>query len=297
MAIVATAALLAAAGVAWWALSRPPAPEAVAHEFLSALADGDGARAVALIDGPPATAAHAAAALEGASDLIVAPEISRIATDEGAPPRVEAGFDLAGERRTVSFGLVERRGDWRIAPDALGVATPTTTLGDSVAIGGVLLPAGAAASLLPASYDVAAAPTGILAGATRIAVLPGDDLPVAIEASLSPDALPIAQARIDAYAQECAEPASAVPATCGIRVPWAADLTALERIAFRVEQLPQLALSPDGRTFAATGGVVVATATGTSRGGGAASFTYRADDWALRGSISFSGDEMVLRVD
>ena len=55
-------------------------------------------------------------------------------------------------------------------------------------------------------------------------------------------------------------------------------------------------LSADATGFDATGGVIVATATGASRAGGPESFTYRADDWSVRGSVRFEGDQMVLAV-
>ena len=73
-------------------------------------------------------------------------------------------------------------------------------------------------------------------------------------------------------------------------------LTRERRDLLRVVAPPVLALSADARSVAATGGIIVATATGTTRAGSTASFTYRADDWALRGTIAFTGDEMVLRV-
>lgn len=297
VASIALAAVLAAAGagVAWWALTRSPGPDVVAHDFLSALADGDGSRAVALIDDLPDSAVRAAESLEAAAALVTEPQIESIGSVEGST-RVRVTFALAGEQRTASFGLVERDGAWRISADALGTVTPTTTLGDSVGIGDILLSAETATSLLPGAYEVSAAPTGLLAGATPVAVLPGADAPVAVAASLSPDATAQAQAQLDAYAASCAAPAAAVPEHCGIRVPWAADLAALASIAFRVEASPVVALSPDGRTFAATGGIIVATATGATRDGRTASFTYRADDWGLRGSVSFTRDEMVLHV-
>ncbi|GAA2006371.1 hypothetical protein [Microbacterium ulmi] len=156
--------------------------------------------------------------------------------------------------------------------------------------------ADAAAALLPGAYSASASPTGLLSGATTVVVLPGGDDDVAVEASLSADATAKAQAQLDAYARACAQPADAVPANCGIRVPWAADLAGLDRIAFRIEQLPAVVLSPDARSFAATGGILVATASGTARDGTAGSFTYRADDWALRGTVAFAGDGMVLGV-
>ena len=79
-------------------------------------------------------------------------------------------------------------------------------------------------------------------------------------------------------------------------MPWAADLAALDSIAFRIDERPVVALHDDAAGFDATGGVIVATASGTAHGGESASFTYRADDWALRGSIRFSGDDMILAV-
>ena len=41
----------------------------------------------------------------------------------------------------------------------------------------------------------------------------------------------------------------------------------------------------------------MATATGTTRDGAEASFTYRADDWALRGTVTLTRDDMKLAVD
>ena len=107
---------------------------------------------------------------------------------------------------------------------------------------------------------------------------------------------PGVEEQLDAYAAQCAQASDAVPPNCGLRVPWAADLASLTSIAFRVEQTPQVVLSPDLRTFDATGGVIVATATGVTRTGDEASFTYRADDWALRGTIALTADGMQLVV-
>ena len=102
--------------------------------------------------------------------------------------------------------------------------------------------------------------------------------------------------KLDAYADTCAKPAQAVPDQCGLRVPWAADLASLASIAFRIEAYPIVTLSADGRAFDAVDGRIVATATGTTRDGAPGAFTYQADDWALRGSVTFTGDEMVLAV-
>ena len=53
---------------------------------------------------------------------------------------------------------------------------------------------------------------------------------------------------------------------------------------------------PSGSGFAATGGTLVATAVGVDDGGGAASFTYRDSEWALRGSVGFTIDALTLEV-
>ncbi len=114
--------------------------------------------------------------------------------------------------------------------------------------------------------------------------------------STESDLTTIAQDELDAYADACTREATEVPPHCGLRVPWAADLATLDRVVFRVEQYPAIALSSDERTFSATGGVVVATAYGTTPDGAPARFTYRDDDWSLRGLVTRAGDELVLSV-
>jgi hypothetical protein len=104
------------------------------------------------------------------------------------------------------------------------------------------------------------------------------------------------QEQLDAYADSCAQPAVTVPDHCGIVIPWAADLAQLTGVAFRIEQHPTVAISADGATFDATGGVLVATVSGTTRDGVAAEFTYRTDAWTLRGDIDADGDRILVSV-
>lgn len=296
IAIAAGAAAVVVGGLTvWWFATREPGPDVVAEDFLTALAEGDGEHAVTFVSDTPD--ASAGDALEGAAGFLTDPVVVSVAAEQDGRTRAEVTFDLDGAPRTASFGLVETDDGWRIAPDAMGSLTPSTTIGDAVRVGGVLTPATTATALFPAVYDVAAAPAPILTGSATAIVLPGSTEELAVEASLSPDAAASAQDQIDAYATACAAPATAVPANCGIRVPWAADLGALTGIAFRIDTMPVVAFSADARTFAAAGGVVVATASGTTRDGATQSFTYRADDWALRGTVAFTGDEMVLSVD
>lgn len=296
IAIVAgAAALVVAGGVAWFAASRPDGPEAAAQSFLDALAAGDEHAAANLVaESAPDPIVDA---YDGAEALVENPQVVRVERAGGGSAVARARFDLGGTAHETSFGLVETSQGWKVAADALGELTATTTIGDSVLVGGVLAPADQPAALLPAVYPVEAAPAGLLEGRSTAAVLPGESATAAIEASLSADASTAAQEELDAYADACAVDASAVPAHCGLRVPWGADLAVLARIAFRIEARPVVALSDDGRSFAATGGAIVATAYGTTRDGVSAGFSYRADDWSLRGDVTFAGDEMVLTVE
>jgi hypothetical protein len=301
---VAVAAAVVVGCFAWWLVARPPSAEDAARSYLEALSAGDFAtidemRAVHLDD---ETERIIADAFAGADAFVKDPRIEEISS-QGGTVGVRASAEIAGERRDLFFELGDERGRWTLSGDYLATLEVTTSLagsnglaGDSAWVGGALAPAGAPVSLFPAEYAVEAAPRGILIGKTSVAVSNNGPSAVALEASLAPDATDAAQVQVDAYADACTKEAAAVPANCGLRVPWAADLATLTSIAFRIDQRPVLALSPDGRTFAATGGVVVATATGMTRSGADASFTYRADDWALRGTVSFAGDEMVLAV-
>ncbi len=69
----------------------------------------------------------------------------------------------------MDFTLARQHGRWLVA-DNLASLEVRTTIGDSVRIGGVLVPAGHPVDLLPAVYPVAAAPTRMLAGQTSAVV-------------------------------------------------------------------------------------------------------------------------------
>lgn len=295
----AVAVALAGAAVWWWLGSRSFTPEDTARAYLAALESGDYA-AIDELRTTPLDDSIVADAFGGASAYISESRIEDVRA-EGAAAVVTAEVELAGERRGLSFTLDLVDGAWVLSGDDLGALRATTALagapvGDSVWIGDALSPTGTDVAVLPAEYAVVAAPRGVLEGSTSAVVVSGEATAVDVEATLAPEATTAAQQQLDVYLDACTKPAAAVPAHCGLRVPWAADLSALDSIAFRIDERPALALSADASTFDATGGVVVATATGTPRGGGSGSFTYRADDWALRGSVKLTGDEMVLSV-
>ena len=294
-AIVVTVVVLAGAGGIWWISTRPPSAEDGARRYLAALASGDAAAVVALQE--PALGSDEQGqlmdAFAGATEYPSDGRVVEVAHDDS----VRATVVLGGQRRQLEFGMTLDGNTWRITSDHLAALTVTTILGDSVWIGDALLPVGGAISLLPAVYPVTPAPRNVLTGATTVVVTGEEPLTVAVEASVSPDATTLVTEQLREYEDSCSRTSEAVPRHCGLRVPWAADLTSLSSIAWRIDQRPTVTLSPDGRSFAATGGVIVATATGTTPAGAPASFTYRADDWALRGSVVLSGDTMTLAVD
>jgi hypothetical protein len=292
--VVGAVVVVAAGGVAAWALTRTPSPSDVALTYLTALERGDATAALAATDASGEERSRAEKAYAGADARIADPRIASTAQD-GVTATVKATYTLDGQDVDATLTLRDD-GGWTVS-DALGTVAATTTLGAAVAIGDVTFPVGGdAVPLLPARYEVAAAPADILAGSATVDVAPGVEATAAVEASLAPDATAVVQARLDAYAQTCATPATSVPPNCGMKVPWGADLSALKSLDFRIEKTPQVTLGADATSFDATGGVIVATARGTSRGGGEGAFTYRADDWALRGSMSFDGPQLVLAV-
>ena len=292
--VAATGALVIAGGVAAWLLSRPASASEVADQYLRALADGDATKIDGLLAGE-GLSEQTEATFAGASAYITDYSVD-LAAESDAVRTARADVELGGAPAVVVFSLTQQDGRWTIGEDSLASLRVETSIGDSVHVGGVLVPASTELPVLPAVYPVTAAPVEFLTGEESAAVTNEAPVTVTIDAAISPDAADVAQEQLDAYADTCARPATAVPDSCGVRVPWAADLATLSSIAFRIDTYPTLVLAPDGRSFAAAGGDIVATATGTTRAGQEDSFTYRADDWALRGSVSFEGDEMVLEV-
>lgn len=286
--------------VAWWLLGRPEGPEATARAYLDALESGDFA-AIESLRAEPLNDPLVRDAFAGASERVSNARIVEIREESADISGVIAEVTLGGETHDLGFTVERTAGRWRLGNGDLGLLTAAAVLGeapvgDTVTVGGALFPARSDLLLLPAAYEVAAAPRSILAGQANAVVLPGEPADVVVETRLSPDAVDQAQEQLDAYLDACAEPASEIPANCGIRVPWAADLTSLDSVSFRIEKKPVLSLSADASGFDATGGTIVATATGTSRSGGTGSFTYLADDWSVRGSVRFEGEQMVLSV-
>lgn len=294
--------VLAGGGLAWWAVSRGQSAEDAARSYLSALAAGDLGGVEAMREPLPDTQEELLEqAFLSASAYIADPRIDELAEQGDGIVEVRASAELGGARKDIRFELESSGSGWTLVGDQAGTLTVDAAVGDGVPldwvlVGDALAPTATPLALLPAEYAVAAAPRGILEGSAEAAVGTGEPTTVSLTAALAPDAASRVQEQLDAYAEACAEPAAAVPEHCGIVVPWAADLGSLERIAFRIEQYPIVAVSTDARSFDATGGVLVATAHGTTRDGSTASFTYRADDWALRGTIALDGERTVLSV-
>jgi hypothetical protein len=295
LALTGAAVVAAGAGIAVWSTTHSPGPSDVAMTYFTALASGDAQAALAVTDIPDAEHGDLTAAYEGAQERVADPRVTETVQSADSA-QVVVAYDIGGEPHESALELIRGAdGAWALtAVTGRMIATPT--IGDASAIGELTVPAGDEVALLPGGYGVDALPRGLVEGAASAVITPGELTTVALEAAVAPAATAAAQEQLDAYAAACTQPAAAVPSNCGIRVPWAADLAALSSIAYRVERLPTVALAEDAATFAATDGIVVATATGTTRDGATGTFTYRTDEWALRGTITFSGNEMVLAV-
>lgn len=299
---VAGVVVLAGGGLAWWAVSRGQTAEDAAGAYLRALAAGDLAGVQAMREPlPEAQEELLQEAFLSASAYIAEPRIEDLAEQGDGIVEVHASAELGGARHDIRFDLEGSGSGWTLVGDQAGALTVDAAVGDGVPldwvlVGDALAPTATPLALLPAEYTVVPAPRGILEGSADVAVGTGEPTTASLSATLASDAAERMQERVDAYADACAQPAAAVPEHCGIVVPWAADLASLERIAFRIEQYPAVAVSADARSFDATGGVLVATAHGVTRDGSTASFTYRADDWALRGTIVLDGERAVLSV-
>src|SRR5690606_3303981 len=80
----------------------------------------------------------------------------------------------------------------------------------------------------------------------------GSDTPTGAPSDPPPDPETQAQDQLTAHLQHCTAPADTIPAHCGIRLPWAADLRTPTEFRYRAERMPALTLSGD--SFRATGG-------------------------------------------
>lgn len=288
----AALALLIAGAWFWVASSRSSTPEEAALEYLHALETGDPERVAATGAAVPETALGAFA---GATALIEDAEVTRRADTEGAESAsVDVAFVLDGEEHSARLTLVSGDGDWAVDESGLGTLTARSAIGSDVAIGAASAAVGEEFAVLPAAYAVTAAPAELLAGESAVRVLPGEEVTATVDARLRPEATTAAQDQLDAHLATCTEPADAAPAGCGIRIPWGTEFREVSEVRYRIERAPTVALAP--ATFAADGGVLVATVTGTGQDGAPRTTTYRTDSWSVRGDVAFSAEGLELSV-
>jgi hypothetical protein len=104
-----------------------------------------------------------------------------------------------------------------------------------------------------------------------------------------------AQEKLDALLTTCAEStAIAPPEHCGIVIPWGTEFADVTGIRYRIEKVPALMLDDD--SFTATGGVLVATVSGTGQDGATRTETYRTENWSVRGDIAITDDEVDIDI-
>ncbi|WP_029262975.1 MULTISPECIES: hypothetical protein [unclassified Microbacterium] len=278
----------------WQATGRPATAEEAAAEYLRALESGD----------PAAVEATGAVmqretldAFSDATALVHGAEVISVSGDDSAPvggvtATAEITFRLADEKHTAALTLSPVDGRWVVDESGRGTVTARPSVGSFVSIGGQTLPAGEATTLLPATYPVTAAPAELLSGESSVTVLLGDEQSIDLEVSLRSEATVAAQNQLDDHLEACTVPGDTPPEGCGIRIPWGTEFRAVSEFRYRVEKLPTLTLSGNG--FAAEGGVLVTTVTGTGQDGAKREATYRTDSWSLRGDVSFTAEGVVL---
>lgn len=301
IAIAAAALVVIGAGIALvvWFTARADSPEAGAQRYLDALASGDADEVRETLASSAVPDAATLGAFEAATAYPSDPEVAGVETSGNDTATISASYFLPGGVHAVTFTVRLEDERWLADADALGGISATPTMGDAVTIGDVVLGASAPLIALPGVYDVVAAPAGILTGAAEVVVTPGATADVVVEAALAPDASATAQPAVDAYLEACTAssadtPAPTSPPSCGISIPWGADLASADGFVFRIESLPTVTLDSTGG-FLATGGSYVATVSGQTRAGTPASFTYRDDAWTLRGALTFEAGELVLQ--
>jgi hypothetical protein len=283
-------ALLAGGIGAWWIASRGSDPRDTAERYLTALVRGDAEALDAVTDADDDALALFARARAHVSDAA----LGAVETD-GDRAELHAEVTLDGEAREVAVPMARAGGGWIVRTTAALAVTPSR--GDAFAIGDRVFAADEAPILLPGAYEVTALPGDILDGATRVAILPGQEsVEVALEATVADGATEIVQERLEEHAERCAAESDAVPAACGIAVPWAADLRELERITFTIDRMPRASLDAETGTFEAAGGALVAEASGVAHDGSEQRFTYRTDDWTMRGALGFRDAQLILSV-
>jgi len=294
--VAAAAVVVAGAAVAGWWMLRPPTLHDAAEQYLGALESGDIGTLDAMMAGASLSAEERTTiddAYAGASARITASRIESI-RDDGS---VRATARLTGKRVTVWFILSREGRAYHLNGDFLGALTVQPRIGDAVRVGRATVAAGAQTLLLPAEYPVTALPADVLTGTARITVTNEKPVTADLDVALAAGATDAVQKPLTAYEDRCAASTTTVPAHCGLRVPWAADLRTLSSLDFRIDRRPALALAPDGTSFAATDGEITATARGEDWDGASRTVVYRADDWALRGRVVFDGATVSLHVD
>ena len=255
------AALIIGGAVVWWLVSRPLSAEASATRYLDALAAGDYGAVDDLRSEPlePAAEAVLAQAFEGASEYVRSPRIDELVEeDDGHGAR-----DRRARRRGAHAHLRAVRGG------RAGGCSPATTSAVSPSRRRSATRPGWATHSLPSPRRScfsprctrsSSAPRGLLDGEGSATIAGRSCRGHAGRGTHARGDRALPRSRSMLYAETCAEPAVAVPPHCGLKVPWAADLATLSDLAFQIETLPTVRLSPDGTTFTATDGVIVATA-------------------------------------
>ncbi|MFT4235871.1 MAG: hypothetical protein QM607_12860 [Microbacterium sp.] len=295
--LLGAAVLVVAGGVATVAVmtnTREPSPRDAAGAFVDALAAGDSDGVRALLDDPDEIDQATWDAFDAATTYPSQAEVTEVdAQETTADVTASALFDV-DRPLEFTFTLTKDGDSWAVDAPPLTEAALSSTLGDFVSIHDVTLPSGTI-ELLPAIYDVTAWPSEYTEGSATVVAV-GDSTTAEVEATLSAAVEQDAKAALVDHLADCSSTSDTVATSCGIVLPWPADLASLDQVAYRVDTDPEITVDLDQALFQATGGALTATATGTLPNGQPGEFTYRIDNWSIYGSIALDADGVALKV-
>ncbi|GAA5150480.1 hypothetical protein GCM10025768_15480 [Microbacterium pseudoresistens] len=290
-ALIAVGAMILLGAVAgiWWMLRPAPGPAETALGCFEALAraDAQGVRSCGADVDEQQAAALAAADATVSDPVAVAEEV------DGDRARVTVSYTLDGDAHRTTVELRRGSAGWSPSTSLAGTVSVTRPWG-AVSVAGI--DASVPIALLPGVYEASAAPAPYMTGSVGIAVHPGETTKAELAPELTDESTTAAQAQLESYLGECTAEAAEIRPHCGIRIPWGADAASLTSVAYRVEAMPQIVLTPESASFAATGGVLIATVHGLDANGAEVQSTYRTDAWSVYGDVVFTVEALRIAV-
>ncbi|MDR1806789.1 MAG: hypothetical protein LBR33_02555 [Propionibacteriaceae bacterium] len=243
--------------VVWWFILRPhleeseSGPNAVAWDYLNALAKGDSAAALGLAAAPPTDATYLTDAVLRANPLIDGIVVEETGQD-GDQAYALVTYRVGGQSVSTKLNLVRQAGQWLVNYAYGGVTLPAASADIGLSLDGIPLDGKTRAELFPGTYHLEVAESYLTLSQTDFSIAaPGqivtlDNLAVALSDGVQETLRQAAAAQLAA----CVATTDFKPAdeACGFGLR-AADGTTSDEFAWSVT-----GGSLDGVTFALSAG-------------------------------------------